>query len=60
MTELFGTATLTNCTVSDNSVGNYGVGGGVTDFEGTITLNNCTVSGNSARRPVQRRAARPR
>jgi CSLREA domain-containing protein len=39
------TATLTNCTVSGNSVGYSG--GGLFDY-GTATLTNCTVSGNQA------------
>src|SRR5262249_47026288 len=40
----YGTATLTNCTVSGNSAGG---GGGLLNY-GTATLTNCTVSGNSA------------
>ena len=40
------TATLINCSVSDNDASS---GGGVgNDNYGTTTLTNCTVSGNSA------------
>ena len=49
-----GTATLTGCTISNNSApGTYGFppsggyGGGLNNA-GTVTLTNCTVSGNSA------------
>ena len=44
-----GTATLTNVTLSGNSSGGFGVGGGI--FNGgtaTLTLTNVTISGNSA------------
>ena len=49
----YGSLTLTNCTVSGNSVTSnpYGqtAGGGLyNDNGGTLTLTNCTVSGNSA------------
>ena len=40
-----GTATLTNCTISGNVVGNYGVGAGVFNA-GAMALTNCTVVGN--------------
>src|SRR5258708_6742219 len=40
----FGTATLTNCTVSGNAA-RYG--GGMANQQGTLALTNCTVSGNS-------------
>ena len=41
------TLTLTNCTVSGNSVA-FGHGGGIHSYENsTLTLTNCTVSGNS-------------
>ncbi len=40
----YGTAKLTNCTVSGNSAG---YGGGVYN-QGKATLNYCTVSNNSA------------
>ena len=43
----YGTATLTNCTVSGNSASG---GGGLASIRGTTTLTNCTVSGNSAHR----------
>ena len=42
----YGTATLTNCTVSGNSAGSNG--GGLDNEYGTATLNECTVSGNTA------------
>ena len=42
----YGTATLTNCTVSGNSADS---GGGLYNY-GTATLTNCTVSGNTAGR----------
>jgi parallel beta-helix repeat protein len=41
----YGTANLTNCTVSGNSAQN---GGGLMNYA-TATLTGCTVSGNSAR-----------
>jgi len=42
-----GSITLTNSTVSSNTVGGSGgAGGGVYNYEGTLTLNNSTVSGN--------------
>ena len=55
-----GTETLTNCTISGNSVtatGSYGDGGGLSigargldgfPFSAAATLTNCVVSGNSA------------
>ncbi len=43
----YGTATLTNCTISGNSAGFRG--GGMYNSGGTATLDDCTVSGNSAR-----------
>ena len=47
-----GTLTLTNCTVSENTIGDYGYGyscgGGIYKGKGTLTLTNCTVSENSA------------
>jgi hypothetical protein len=48
-----GTATLTNCTVSGNTVNkdgfsNGGTGGGVQSDGGSMTLINCTVTGNTA------------
>ena len=43
-----GTMTLTNCTLSGNTVtGSVGSGGGMWN-NGTTTLTNCTVSGNTA------------
>ncbi len=42
-----GTLSLTNCTVSGNSVGTGGAGGGIFN-NGTVDLTNSTVSGNSA------------
>jgi len=39
--------TLINCTLSGNSSGSKGVGGGIVN-DGTATLTNCTLSGNSA------------
>src|SRR5450631_1706713 len=46
-----GTLTLTNCTLSGNSVnfgtGYGGLGGGIYN-DGVLTLNQCTLSGNSA------------
>ena len=41
-----GTATLTNCTLSNNFA-DYGSGGGIENY-GTLTLANCTLSGNHA------------
>jgi hypothetical protein len=41
-----GTLTLTNCTLSGNSVYNS-FGGGIYN-SGTVTMNQCTLSGNSA------------
>ena len=41
----WGTATLTDCTVSGNSAAN---GGGLYSLGGTTTLTDCTISGNSA------------
>jgi hypothetical protein len=43
-----GTATLTDCTVSDNSSVGYNAGAAGVGNGGTLTLTNCTVSGNSA------------
>ena len=43
--ENFGTITLTDCTISDNSASSFG--GGLCDV-GTATLTDCTISGNSA------------
>ena len=49
-----GTLTLTNCTLSGNSVtyehdGYGGLGGGIYNtYYATLTLNQCTLSGNSA------------
>ncbi len=40
----YGTVTLTDCTVSDNS----GTDGGGVFNSGTATLIDCTISGNSA------------
>ena len=42
--------TLTNCTVSDNSLSVFftATGGGLNVYGGTTTLTGCTVSGNSA------------
>ncbi len=46
-----GTLTISNCTVSDNSVQGVpysdGTGGGISNA-GTLTISNCTVSDNSA------------
>jgi hypothetical protein len=51
---LFGTATLTNCTLAgntarggDGSFGGSGYGGGVFNLDGSLTLTNCTVAGNT-------------
>ncbi len=57
-----GNVTLTNCTVSDNSAGYRGGGGGIdTVAQGTTTLTDCTVSGNTAFAGGASRAmARPR
>ncbi len=44
--QLLRTTTLTNCTVSGNSAGNFG--GGLYDLIGTTTLTNSTFIGNSA------------
>jgi parallel beta-helix repeat protein len=38
--------TITNCTISDNSVGWYG--GGIFCEDSSPTITNCTISGNSA------------
>ena len=43
---VWGTTTLTNCTVSGNTSG--GEGGGLYNIYTNATLTNCTVSGNSA------------
>jgi predicted outer membrane repeat protein len=45
-----GMATLTNCTLADNSaVGSLGIGGALfVEGSQTATLTNCTLSGNSA------------
>ncbi len=43
--EAGGTATVNDCTLSDNTSADSG--GGVNN-EGTVTLSNCTISGNSA------------
>ena len=43
-----GTATLTDCTVSGNSAGLFGKGGGLFN-QGTAMLYSCTVSGNSTK-----------
>ena len=45
----FGTATLTNCTISGNSAGLRGGGLYNSGATARATLNDCTVSGNSAR-----------
>ena len=45
----FSSATLIDCTISDNSENYYGIGGGGGVWSyGTTTLTNCTISGNSA------------
>ena len=44
----FSIATLTNCTISGNSVGFFGGGGLYIHGVGTTKLRNCTVSDNSA------------
>ena len=41
----FGTLTVNNCTLSNNSA-HYG--GGILNTGGTLTVSNCTLSGNSA------------
>ena len=46
-----GDVTLTNCTISGNTVSGSGVGiggGGIYNKGGTVTLTNCTVSDNHA------------
>jgi fibronectin-binding autotransporter adhesin len=43
-----GTATLTDSTVADNTVGPGAGGGGLYDSGGTMVLGACTVFGNSA------------
>ncbi|MDO4586065.1 MAG: choice-of-anchor Q domain-containing protein, partial [Planctomycetia bacterium] len=42
---VFGTATLTNCTVSENSAYE---GGGIDNYKGILTLMSCQVSANTA------------
>ena len=42
----YGTATLTGCTITGNSLG-YGVGGGLFNAA-TLTLSDCTISDNSS------------
>jgi hypothetical protein len=42
--------TLTNCTVSGNTVGDTGYGGGIYLNQGSVTLNACTISGNAGGR----------
>jgi hypothetical protein len=42
-----GTATLTACTLSDNSAGNEG-GGVYNSLFGTLTISDSTILGNSA------------
>ena len=42
-----GTTTITNCTISGNTVSGGGSGGGVLNFFGTLTLTNSTISGNT-------------
>jgi len=41
----YGTLTLNNCTVRDNTA--VGKGGGIDNYYGSLTLNNSTVSNNS-------------
>ena len=51
MADVFGTTTLTNCTVSGNSAGSGSppaLAGACEFFSNTTTLTNCTISGNSA------------
>jgi hypothetical protein len=43
-----GTATLTNCTINNNSVLYYEGGGILVDSWGDATITDCTISGNSA------------
>ncbi len=48
-TGLGGNATLTNCTISGNSVtASFGMGGGVANSEGTLKMVNTQIFGNSA------------
>jgi fibronectin-binding autotransporter adhesin len=47
-TQFSGATTMTNCTVSGNSVGNHGGGGLSNLYNGSTTLINCTISGNYA------------
>jgi hypothetical protein len=42
-----GTATLTNCTFTNNEATGGGSGGGI-EIDGTATLTNCTFTGNKA------------
>ena len=42
------TLTVTNCTISGNTVYDYGDGGGIHNEDGTLMVTNCTISGNSA------------
>jgi predicted outer membrane repeat protein len=44
--ELGGTLTLTNCTLSNNTVGNFG--GAIYVFFGNLTITGCTLSTNTA------------
>ena len=43
----YGTLTLTNCTISGNTIDSGG-GAGIENYEGTLTMTNCTVSGNTS------------
>ena len=46
-----GTLAVTNSTLSRNSaLGDYGYGGGISNYSGTLTITNSTLSGNWAER----------
>ena len=55
LSAISGTTTLTDCTVSGNSVGVNGFAGGLGFDLNTTTLTNCTISGNSGLVWQQRR-----
>src|SRR5262249_54830015 len=46
-----GVLSLTNCTISENTIlglGQFWGGGGVCNGNGAVTVTNCTISGNTA------------